>query len=37
MAKARSPSLSNITTPARDDCERIAITGVEPASQDRSS
>ena len=28
---------STITTPARLDCEKIAITGLEPASQDRSS
>ena len=26
-----------ITTQARHDCEKIAITGLEPASQDRSS
>ena len=26
-----------ITTQARRDCEKIAITGLEPASQDRSS
>ena len=28
---------TSITTQARHDCEKIAITGLEPASQDRSS
>ena len=28
---------TTITTQARHDCEKIAITGLEPASQDRSS
>ena len=30
-------SVTIITTQARHDCEKIAITGLEPASQDRSS
>ena len=30
-------SIKSITTQARHDCEKIAITGLEPASQDRSS
>ena len=29
--------LCYITTQTRHDCEKIAITGLEPASQDRSS
>ena len=28
---------TTLTTQARHDCEKIAITGLEPASQDRSS
>ena len=30
-------SKQRITTQARHDCEKIAITGLEPASPDRSS
>ena len=30
-------TFNSITTQARLDCEKIAITGLEPASQDRSS
>ena len=28
---------TSLTTQARHDCEKIAITGLEPASQDKSS